>query len=172
MKRVQHTHQSTRFVEKKHSITLVCDGITSPANMGSIFRLCDAFGVEKVIFCNSKVNLDSPRLKKTARNTLYNTSFLQEENINQVLSQIKIEGKHLIGIEIASTSTAIHKIKLPFNKSIALVIGNERTGISDDALQKLDQIVHIDMFGKNSSMNVSHAAAIALFEFTKNNPLF
>ena len=50
---------------------------------------------------------------------------------------------------------------------IVLIIGNENHGVSDDLLRQSDIVLHIEMYGNNSSMNVTHAAAIALYELTK-----
>ena len=65
----QLSHTESNQAQRKFPLTLVADGLQSPANVGSLFRVCEAFGIEEIYFCNSLINFDSPRLKKTARNT-------------------------------------------------------------------------------------------------------
>ena len=60
----------SQYLQRKFPLTLVADGLQSPANIGSLFRVSEAFGIEKIYFCNSLINFDSPRLKKTARSSL------------------------------------------------------------------------------------------------------
>ena len=164
----QHSHQTTPFSEKKHRLTLICDGVSSPANIGGLFRLCDAFGVEMLIFFNSEIDLNSPRLRKTARQTQLLVPHMETEDISKVFSELKTENYHIIGLEITSESIPIQQLQLPKDSKIALVVGSEQQGISESTLAKLDQATHIEMFGANSSMNVTQATAIALFELTKS----
>ena len=72
----------------------------------------------------------------------------------------------IIALEIASNSKPLKEVVIPENQKIALLIGSEIDGISDELLKISNQIVHINMFGKNSSMNVVQAASIALYEIT------
>ena len=71
-----------------------------------------------------------------------------------------------IALEITTESQKIEDLELNFNKKIALIIGSEISGISNELLEICNKTVHIEMFGKNSSMNVVQAASIALYEIT------
>lgn len=164
----QHSHQTTPFSEKKHRLTLICDGVSSPANIGGLFRLCDAFGVEMLIFCNAEIDLSSPRLRKTARQTQLLVPYKETPDISNFITELKTENYHIIGLEITSESIPIQQLQLPKDSKIALVVGSEQHGISEATLTKLDQAIHVEMFGANSSMNVTQATAIALFELTKS----
>ena len=63
----------------------------------------------------------------------------------------------------------IQYIERTVKKKLALFIGAERTGISDEIIPELNECVHIDMFGKNSSINVINALSIGLYEITKTD---
>lgn len=164
---MQRTHASTTFEKKRFPVVLVLDGISSPANIGSLFRLADAFGVERLIFCGSKVDLQSNRLRRTARATVKNVLFEEYEDIKSVCSDLKEEGYKLLALEITSESIPLEELEFQNFEKLALVFGNERAGINSEVLKLADNLLHINMFGENSSMNVTHAAAIALFEITK-----
>lgn len=165
---MQKTHETTEFLEKKFPLILVLDEISSPANLGSLFRLADAFNIEKIIFCGTGVDLKSNRLKRTARSTVQNIVFEEHEDLKTVCLELKNSGYTLLALEIAAGSMAVEDHDYSSYTKIALVLGNENSGIQDQILKLADKMVHITMFGTNSSMNVTHAAAIALFEITKS----
>jgi len=161
----QHSHSTTPFVPKQFPIVVVCDTIESPANIGALFRTCDAFGVQEIIFCGSKIDFSSSRLKRTARTTNEKIEFSCKTDIYEELTRLKKVGYELIALEISEKSIPISKLNCNASK-IALVLGNEKNGISEDILKSVSQIVHIEMYGKNSSMNVVQAAGIALYSLT------
>lgn len=162
----QKTHYNTSFSSHNHSIILCCNGISSPANMGSIFRLADAFGIEKILFDIEHVDITSARLRRTARATEKNISFESNVDLEHVLHELSAKDYKIAAIEITDKSIPIHKAT--FKKpNIVLVLGNEAFGVSKSILDLCDSHWHIDMFGLNSSMNVAQATGIALYEITK-----
>jgi len=165
---MQHTHQSTPFSLRKHDITLICDGVSSPANIGGLLRLGDAFGVAQILFVNAVIDFTSPRLRKAARNSHTSIPHTMIDDIEGCIAEFKSQDYQVIALEISSRSKPIQRIEYSNEQKIALVIGNERHGVSAEALAMVHETVHIEMFGLNSSMNVTQATAIALFEFTKS----
>ncbi len=164
MRQKQLNHDEVILNKYSLPIYVVCDSIRSPENAGMIFRISEAFGVQKIYFSETSPKTDNTRLKRAARNTQHSIRYEYSENLKDVLNQIKKDGFELIGIEITNTSKAINKISFSSHKKIALVIGAEKNGISDEILNLLDYCVHIPMYGKNSSMNVVNALAISLYE--------
>ena len=164
---LQHNHESTPFSPKKNNIIVLCDGLQSPANIGAIFRLCDAFGVAEVIF-NNPIDLFSNRLKRTARNTETLVKHTIVEDLVATLLTLQDKKYTTIALEISSTSIPLSQISMLENDKLVLVIGNERTGVSEKILETAQHVTHITMFGANSSMNVAQATAIALYELTKH----
>lgn len=165
---MQLTHDTTTFKERKFPLVLVLDSVTSPANVGSLFRLADAFGVEKIVICGATVDLNSNRLKRTARSTVQTVPFDVEEDSVAVCEELSKRGFFLAALEISSSSAPIESVDFSKMEKLALVVGNESSGIDELLLQKVDKQLHINMFGRNSSMNVAQAAGIALFEITKS----
>jgi len=164
---LQLSHNEINFPSKKNPIILICDGVQSPANIGSLFRICDAFGVQEIIFFNTQLDINSTRLKRTARETHKKVPFRIEESYIPLLEQLKKNNSTIISLEITDNSTPLHKLPALKNKNIVLIIGNERTGVSKKLLELSTYITHINMYGENSSMNVSQATAIALYSLTK-----
>ena len=141
--------------------------ITSPANLGSIFRLADAFGITKIVQYRCDIDMNSSRFKRTARTT--NTTVPSEriDDISSYITSLKSDGYTTIALEITDSSKPIDAIPLSSENKLILIIGSERKGVSEQLLKHCDFATHITMFGKNSSMNVAQATGIALFQITK-----
>jgi tRNA G18 (ribose-2'-O)-methylase SpoU len=163
---VQLKHEENQFEQSQFPITLVCDNIYFQQNIGSLFRIGEAFGIEKIIFLGKDIPLTPRKINKTSRSThLHVAHSIMEEN-EKLIQYLQQHDYEIISLEIASTSKALKEVELPSDKKIALILGSEINGISDELLAISNQIVHINMFGKNSSMNVVQAASIALYEIT------
>lgn len=163
---MQLNHYTTQFKQKTFPITVVCDNVTNAPNIGSLFRMCDAFGVEKLVFCGEN-NPIGRKMAKTSRATEKVVDYEVVSDLKSKVLQLKKEGYAIVCLEITSNSLPIHDYKLQPNQKIALIIGDENFGIQNDTLELSNAIVHINMFGQNSSMNVVQATNIALYEFTK-----
>ena len=164
----QLTHHDTLFRKTSFSMILIVDSVTGPANIGGLFRLADAFNIEKILFSGSKMNLESRRLLKTSRSAIKNVMFEEKADILTPCSECKTSGYQLFALEITDESTALAEFDFQPHSKIALIIGNEQSGISKEVLKIADKQLHINMFGNNSSMNVVQATAIALYEITKS----
>lgn len=164
----QLDHYSTNFSSEKFPILLITDQVNSPANLGSLFRLADAFHIEKIIFCGIEEEvINSNRLKRTARSTQNNVAFQFEDSIETVIEHLQQQKIEIFALEITNDSIPVEEIQLQENKKIALIIGDENLGVNQDLLKKTSANLHIKMYGNNSSMNVAQATGIALYEITK-----
>lgn len=163
---MQLNHYNSTFKKQKFPITLICDNVTNAPNIGSLFRISDALGVEELIFCGENLQLGK-RMKKTSRSTEKYVSHKVESDILQVVTSLKAKRYFIIALEITDSSTSLDDFTLNTNQPIALIIGNENIGVSEDILKLADEIVHIKMFGENTSMNVVQATSITLYELTK-----
>lgn len=163
---MQLTHYTSKFKKQKFAITLVCDNVTNAPNIGSLFRSADAFGVDNIIFCGSDIQLGK-RMTKTSRSTEKFVNHKIEPDINTVINELKNNNHQLIALEITENSIPISDFNIKTDKPIALIIGHENFGVSASVLQVCDAVIHINMYGNNSSMNVVQATSIALYEITK-----
>lgn len=161
----QLTHHNTYFPKRKFPITLICDNINSGLNVGSLLRISDSFGIEKVIFCGNHTPMGR-KMIKTSRSTEKYVSYQLSKNILEVIENYK-NSHILIGLEITSSSLPLREFTFNTQKPLAIIVGNENFGISEQVLSHFDQTLHITMYGQNTSMNVVQATAIALYEITK-----
>ncbi|EDP96301.1 TrmH family RNA methyltransferase [Kordia algicida OT-1] len=165
----QLTHYTTNFEKRIFPITLVSDQVSNAPNIGSLFRICDAFGVEKIIFCGDNIPVFGRRMTKTSRATEKVVPFEITTDIHAVVSKLKDHGYTIISLEITENSQSIHTIDFSKYEKIALVIGDENFGVNPETIYESDVVMHIDMFGQNSSMNVVQATNIVLYEITRQH---
>ncbi|WP_343694768.1 TrmH family RNA methyltransferase [Flavobacterium sp.] len=163
---MQLTHEENQFERKTFPITLVCDHIYFQQNIGSLFRISEAFGVENIIFLGKDIPLTPRKINKTSRSTHLHVPHQIIEETSELIEYLQLNDFEIIGLEITSNSKSLKEVVIPKDKKMALLIGSEIDGILDELLKICHQIVHINMFGKNSSMNVVQAASIALYEIT------
>lgn len=144
----------------------MCDNVTNAPNIGSLFRIADAFGIDKLILCGDNISTGR-KISKTSRATEKVVDFEICTSASKVIVGLKSKNYQIISLEITDTSEPIHMFKFSNKKPIALIIGDENLGVSDYILKNSDSVIHIDMYGHNSSMNVVQATNIALYEITK-----
>ncbi len=141
---------------------IIAVNLQVPDNLGSVLRLADAAGSSKVVFIGD-IDIDYKRLNKTARScdSLVPWDIYTSERFFEEIHLFR----PLVALEITSCSNNIFSTNIPDN--CTFVVGNERHGIPETILSECDLSVHIPMYGTNGSMNVTHALAIALFEWRR-----
>ena len=160
----QLTHYDIENDQKQFPVTIVCDAIRTPENIGMCFRISESFGVQKIYFHENSPSTENRIVKKTARNTVNQIKHEVYTDFDKVIKQLKSEGNTIIGIEITDKSINIQDFNFQNHEKIVLLLGSERNGIENVDL--LDHTIAIPMFGRNSSMNVIHSLAITLYEVT------
>lgn len=142
---------------------IVAVGLRAPENLGMVLRLADAAGAARVVL----VNEDTPaptRIRKTARST---DNIVRREicDAGTFLQKHAATLQPLIAVELTTLSTNLSETELPC--PCTLVVGSEQHGVPAEILRVCEAAVHIPLFGVNGSMNVTHALAIALFEWRR-----
>jgi len=160
----QLTHKDIENKQEQFPITIVCDAIRTPENIGMCFRISESFGVQKIYLHENSPSIENKIVKKTARNTVNQIQHASYHDFDALIEQLKQEGNTIIGIEITDKSINIQDFDFKNLGKIALLLGSERNGIKN--IDLVDETVAIPMFGRNSSMNVIHSLAITLYEVT------
>ena len=145
---------------------MVCENVTNAPNLGGLFRIADAFGIEKLILCGEHIPIGR-KMTKTSRATEKVVDYEICESASEVVKNLKNKDYNIISLEITDNSKPIHAFKFSADKPIALIVGDENFGVSESILELSNAIIHINMFGQNSSMNVVQATNITLYEMTK-----
>lgn len=167
MKIIQLEHQEINNKTKKIPVIVICDDIKSAENVGMAFRISEAMGVEQVFLCGETICPPNKKLLRTSRSTEKYVKYSYIEKVPELIPELKKADYAIVALEITNKSTQLSKIDFAKLQKVALVIGNERNGISPEVLELVDDSAEITMFGKNSSMNVINALSIALYEITR-----
>lgn len=151
---------------------LILHDIRSAHNVGAIFRTADGAGVSKIFLTGyTPVPHDGKRilksqadkmLAKTALGAEQTVAWEKCEDLPKLLDELKQKGCQLVALEKTAEATDLKKFQPTF--PLALVLGNEVEGVSEEVLAKCDAVVSIPMRGQKESLNVSVAAGIAMYE--------
>lgn len=160
----QLAHNDVENKQQKFPITIVCDAIRTPENIGMCFRISESFGVEKIYFHENSPSIENRKVINTARNTINQIDYESYRKFDELIHQLKLEGNTIIGIEITDKSIDIQDFDFKNSEKIVLLLGSERNGIEN--INLVDETIAIPMYGRNSSMNVIHSLAITLYEIT------
>ena len=105
---------------------------------------------------------------RVARDGAETVDLVCRRSLPPVLNTLRAERYRLVGLEQASGSQCLPEYAFP--RKTALVIGNERTGLAEDVLAMLDDVVEIPIYGLPHSLNVANATAMALYEYCRQYP--
>ena len=150
------------FEQVPHPI-LIADHLLTPDNIGAMIRLADNIGASEICFLGNEDEHRLGKVRRAAASSRDNIRWYFSEETD--LHKIVPEGKTIVAIETADNATCIYETQLPEN--VAFIVGSESHGLSDELLSQCDMVVYIPVPGPTRSLNVSHAAAVALFEWLR-----
>lgn len=146
---------------------VILENIRSLHNVGAIFRTADGAGWDKVYLTGYTGCPPDRRIEKVSLGAEEFLPWEHTDSAVKLCEKLKKEGMNLIALEQSDQSSDIFATKCE-GANIALVLGNEVEGVSEEILDMCDQHLEIPMFGQKTSLNVSVAAGIALFALGKN----
>lgn len=153
--------------QSKHTLFLVLDGVTDPHNLGACLRNADAAGVSAVIVPKNNAVAITPVVRKVAVGAAETVPLIQVTNLVRSLKHIQQQGVWVIGTA-GEAEQLIFDCKM--QGSIALVMGAEGKGMRRLTRETCDELVKLPMAGAVSSLNVSVASGICLFEVIRQRP--
>ena len=142
---------------------LIADHLLTPDNIGAMIRLADNIGATEVCFLGREEDHRLGKVRRAAASSRDNIKWYFSEETD--LRKLVPEGKKIVAIETADNATCIYDTQLP--EDAAFIVGSESHGLSDALLAQCDQVVYIPVPGPTRSLNVSHAAAVVLFEWQR-----
>ena len=160
-------NQLIELVEKSEDIRLlILDGVTDPHNLGACIRTADAAGVKAIILPKDRSASMNATVRKVACGAAENVPLVRVTNLARFMKQLKDEFVWIVGTA-GEAKTSIYDTKLP--KKIGIVMGAEGTGMRRLTRENCDELVYIPMSGSVSSLNVSVATGICLFETVRQH---
>ena len=161
-----------RLTDLKLSATpflLVAESIEKPGNLGTILRSADAAGVDAVIVCDRTTDIHNPNVVRSSIGTLFTVPVL-EASSEETLLFLKNKKMQLVA---ATPHAKLEFTQADFRSPLAIVVGTEQYGLSENWMQKADIAVRIPMRGIADSLNVASATTLLLYEVLRQrrNPL-
>lgn len=150
---------------KKLPVIVVIDNIRSALNVGSIFRTCDAFPVEKIIICGISQVPPSKEIHKTAIGAEMSVAWEYSRDVDSVLTTLRNDGWTIVSVEQTTESTPLDSFEPESGSRYALFLGNEVEGVKESVVEASDISIEIPQMGTKHSLNVSVAAGVVLWHF-------
>lgn len=139
---------------------VVAEAIEKPGNLGTILRSSDAVGVDGLIVCDRCTDIYNPNVVRASVGTLFTVPVVEETGVN-TLKWLK---KHGISIVAATPSAKTEFTQVDLTGPIAIAVGTEQLGLSDQWMKQADVQVRIPMLGVADSLNVAMATTLLLYE--------
>ena len=138
---------------------LILDNLQDPGNLGTIIRSASAFNIDTIILSNDSVDLYNEKVIRASEGMMFHMNILRRD-LTEAITKLKNDGYTIIGTDVKNGSN----IKSINNETIAIVIGNEGSGISDNIKSMCDKFIKIKMNKDVESLNAAVAASIIMYE--------
>ena len=152
----------TVLKKRQTDLTVVLENVFDPHNISAVMRTCDAVGVQEVYVLNTKIPMHKnwgPRSSSSAAKWL---TVKQFENAEECFYEVRKKYSKILTTHLSSDAVSLHTID--FTKSIALIFGNEHSGVSEEIRKLADVNFVIPQAGIIRSLNISVACAVTLYE--------
>ncbi len=147
---------------------VLLDRVTDPHNVGAILRSAEVFGARAVIAPQRQSAPETGALAKTASGALERQPYLRVKNLANAMETLRSMGYILLGLDGEAGTTIDAALKGKSDRPVALVLGAEGPGLREKTKETCDVLVKIDALGAFGSLNVSNAAAVALYASTRD----
>ena len=145
-------------------VLLIAENVGNPDNLGMTLRTADAAGVSGVLLSDDGANPFHKNCIRASRGAVGRLPLFHAPSISEAIEVLRASGWYVLG---ATASAECQLYTTEFDPPTAIVIGNENTGLSDEARQSCTELIRIPMASGQSSLNVGVAAGVLLYELTR-----
>lgn len=175
MRKLENSELERKNVEEfkasdKTPIIVILDDVRSLHNIGSVFRTCDAFLIEKVYLCGITATPPNKEIHKTALGATETVEWEYAKDVLTVVAELKSKGVSIQSVEQVVSSVMLNKFEVQEQTKYALVFGNEVKGVSQGVVDLSDGVIEIPQLGTKHSLNIAVSAGIVIWDlFQKMN---
>jgi len=155
--------------KRQHDITVVLENVFDPHNISAVMRTCDAVGVQDICILNTKIPAHKKWGAKSSSSAAKWLTIHQFDNAEECFSSLRKRYSTILTTHLSSDAVSLHQLDL--TKSIALVFGNEHSGVSEEIRNMADGNFIIPQAGIIRSLNISVACAVSLYEAFRQKTL-
>ena len=148
---------------EKLPVTVVLDNVRSEMNVGSVMRTADAFLIERIVLCGITPQPPKPEIHKTALGAEESVDWQYYPTTIAAVEDLKRDGYLICSIEQVHDSVSLEQFTVEKGQKIAVVMGNEVKGVSQEVVDASDVCVEIPQHGTKHSLNISCCAAIVMW---------
>ena len=148
--------------KRQGNLTVVLENVSDPHNISAVMRSCDAVGVEEIYILNTKIPRHKKWGTKSSSSAAKWLTIHQFDNAEACFSSLRNSYSTILTTHLSSDALSLHQID--FKRSIALVFGNEHSGVSEEIRALADGNFVIPQVGMIKSLNISVACAVTLYE--------
>jgi len=149
---------------EKTPIIVILDDVRSLHNIGSVFRTCDAFLVEKVYLCGITATPPNKEIHKTALGATETVEWEYAKDVVEVVKGLRESGVSVQSVEQVENSVMLNDFKVEENVKYALVFGNEVKGVNQEVVNLSHGVIEIPQLGTKHSLNISVSAGIVIWD--------
>lgn len=151
----------------KTPIILVLENIRSAYNVGSVFRTSDAFLVQAIYIIGYSAKPPHKEIKKTALGAEETVTWKYFKTTEEAIAELRQEGFNVYAAEQAEGSYKLNAIGFEADEKIAVIFGNEVTGVEQTTIALCDGCLEIPQLGMKHSLNIATAAGVVLWELVR-----
>lgn len=146
-------------------VVVVLDNIRSAHNVGSAFRSCDSFKVDRVFLCGICAVPPSPEIHKTGLGAEMSVPWEHYGSTLEAVARLREEGYTVVSVEQTVDSVSLDTFVPEAGRRYALIFGNEVDGVAQEVVDASDFSLEIPQFGTKHSLNVSVSVGVLLWHF-------
>jgi len=151
----------------KTPVIAVIENVRSAYNVGSLFRTADAFLLEAIYITGYTAKPPHKEIKKTALGAEDTVEWKYFQNATDAIIYLKDIGYKVYAVEQVQNSLSLEKVSFDPNEKIAVVFGNEVTGVEQETILRCDGCIEIPQLGMKHSLNIATAAGVVLWEIIR-----
>lgn len=154
---------------RRHRIAIILDNVLDTYNVGAIFRLADAVAAERVYLCGATLTPPNSKIKKASVNTWGWVDWNYMPTAVEAIADFRdrYPDGTVLAVEQGKESTAYDEFD--YRLPLALVVGNETSGVLPETIAACDAMVELPMWGINTSLNVMVSCGIVLYKAMERN---
>ena len=167
LKELQVLREAGNPTAAKLPLVLVLDNVRSALNTGSAFRTADAFAIEKIVLCGITATPPHREILKTAIGATETVAWEYAADTVAAIRALQTAGYRVWAVEQAEGSQLLQDLVVPLASPIALVFGNEVSGVSDEAMAAVNGCVEVPQFGTKHSLNIAVCLGVVVWEVVR-----